>query len=131
LKFVTAFYWDRDAESRAWSKRFFEKQGRMPTMAQASVYSAVRHYLIAIAAAGTDEAKAVMAKMRAIPVNDFYVKNGQLREDGRLVHDMYFSQVKTPQESTKPWDYYNMLGVIPGNQAFRPLAEGGCPLVAR
>ena len=131
LKFVTAFYWDRDAESRAWSKRFFEKQGRMPTMAQASVYSAVRHYLIAIAAAGTDEAKAVMAKMRAIPVNDFYVKNGQLREDGRLVHDMYFSQVKTPSESTKPWDYYNMLGVIPGVQAFRPLAEGGCPLVAR
>ena len=131
LKFVTAFYWDRDAESRAWSKRFFEKQGRMPTMAQASVYSAVRHYLIAIAAAGTDEAKAVMAKMRAIPVNDFYVKNGHLREDGRLVHDMYFSQVKTPSESTKPWDYYNMLGVIPGVQAFRPLAEGGCPLVAR
>jgi branched-chain amino acid transport system substrate-binding protein len=131
LKFVTAFYWDRDADSRAWSKRFFEKQGRMPTMAQASVYSAVRHYLIAIAAAGTDEAKAVMAKMRAIPVNDFYVKNGQLREDGRLVHDMYFSQVKTPSESTKAWDYYNMLGVIPGNQAFRPLAEGGCPLVAR
>ena len=131
LKFVTAFYWDRDAESRAWSKRFFEKQGRMPTMAQAGVYSAVRHYLIAIAAAGTDEAKAVMAKMRAIPVNDFYVKNGQLREDGRLVHDMYFSQVKTPSESTKPWDYYNMLGVIPGVQAFRPLVEGGCPLVAR
>ena len=131
LKFVTAFYWDRDAESRAWSKRFFEKQGRMPTMAQAGVYSAVRHYLIAIAAAGTDEAKAVMAKMRAIPVNDFYVKNGQLREDGRLVHDMYFSQVKTPSESTRPWDYYNMLGVIPGVQAFRPLAEGGCPLVAR
>ena len=131
LKFVTAFYWDRDAESRAWSKRFFEKQGRMPTMAQAGVYSAVRHYLIAIAAAGTDEAKAVMAKMRALPVNDFYVKNGHLREDGRLVHDMYFSQVKTPSESTRPWDYYNMLGVIPGNQAFRPLAEGGCPLVAR
>ena len=90
LKFVTAFYWDRDAESRAWSKRFFDKQGRMPTMAQAGVYSAVRHYLMAIAAAGTDEAKAVMAKMRAIPVNDFYVRNGQLREDGRLVHDMYF-----------------------------------------
>ena len=131
LKFVTAFYWDRDAESRAWSKRFFEKQGRMPTMAQASVYSAIRHYLIAIAAAGTDEAKAVMAKMRAIAVNDFYVKNGHLREDGRLVHDMYFSQVKTPSESSKPWDYYNMLGVIPGDQAFRPLAEGGCPLVAR
>jgi branched-chain amino acid transport system substrate-binding protein len=131
LKFVTAFYWDRDDESRAWSKRFFEKRGRMPTMAQASVYSAVRHYINAIAAAGTDEAKAVMAKMRATPVDDFYVKNGQVREDGRLVHDMFFAQVKTPSESTKPWDYYKILGVIPGDQAFRPLAEGGCPRVAR
>jgi branched-chain amino acid transport system substrate-binding protein len=130
LKFVTAFYWDRDDDSRAWSKRFFAKQGRMPTMAQASVYSAVRHYIAAIAAAGTDEAKAVLAKMRATPVNDFYVKNGRLREDGRLVHDMYFAQVKTPPESTRPWDYYNILGVITGDQAFRPLAEGGCPLAA-
>jgi branched-chain amino acid transport system substrate-binding protein len=131
LKFVTAFYWDRDDESRAWSKRFFDKRGRMPTMAQAGVYSAVRHYIAAIAAAGTDEARAVMAKMRELPVNDFYVKNGHVREDGRLVHDMYFAQVKTPSESSGPWDYYKMLGVIPGDQAFRPLAEGGCPLVAR
>jgi branched-chain amino acid transport system substrate-binding protein len=130
LKFVTAFYWDRDDESRAWSKRFFDRQGRMPTMAQASVYSAVRHYLAAIAAAGTDEAKAVLAKMREMPVNDFYVRNGHLREDGRLVHDMYFAQVKTPSESNRPWDYYNILGMIPGDQAFRPLAEGGCPLTA-
>ncbi len=129
LKFVTAFYWDRDEESRAWSKRFFQRHGRMPTMAQASVYSAIRHYLGAISAAGTDEAKAVMAKMREIPVNDFYTKNARVREDGRLVHDMYFAQVKKPSDSTQPWDYYNMLGVIPGNQAFRPLAEGGCPLV--
>jgi branched-chain amino acid transport system substrate-binding protein len=131
LKFVTAFYWDRNEETRAWSKRFFERQSRMPTMPQAAIYSAVRHYIGAIAAAGTDEAKAVMAKMREMPVNDFYVKNGQVREDGRLVHDMYFAQVKKPSESTKPWDYYNILGVIPGDQAFRPLAEGGCPLVKR
>jgi branched-chain amino acid transport system substrate-binding protein len=131
LKFVTAFYWDRDDESRVWSRRFFEKQGRMPTMAQASVYSAVRHYIGAIAAAGTDEAKAVIAKMRAMPVNDFYVKNGHVRGDGRLVHDMFFAQVKTPSESTKPWDYYKILGTIPGDQAFRPLLDGGCPLVAR
>ena len=131
LKFVTAFYWDRDDDSRAWSKRFFDKQGRMPTMAQASIYSAVRHYIKAIAAAGTDEAKAVMVKMRELPVNDFYVKNGHVREDGRLVHDMLFAQVKTPAESGKPWDYYKVLNVIPGDQAFRPLAEGGCPLVAR
>jgi branched-chain amino acid transport system substrate-binding protein len=99
-------------------------------MAQAAVYSAIRHYLLAVAAAGTDEAKAVTAKMRERPVNDFYVRKGRLREDGRLVHDMYFAQVKAPSESKAPWDYYNILGVIPGDQAFRPLAEGGCPPVA-
>jgi len=131
LKFVTAFYWDRDQESRVWSKRFFERHGKMPTMAQASAYSAIRHYLRAIAAAGTDEARAVMAKMREIPVNDFYARDGHVRADGRLVHDMYFAQVKKPSETTKPWDYYNILRVIPGDQAFRPLAEGGCPLVAQ
>jgi branched-chain amino acid transport system substrate-binding protein len=130
LKFVTGFYWDRDDETRAWSKRFFARQGRMPTMVQASIYSAVRHYLGAIASAGTDEAKAVMAKMRQTPVNDFYVRNGHLREDGRLVHDMYFAEVKTPAESRGPWDYYRILGVIPGDQAFRSLADSGCPLVA-
>jgi branched-chain amino acid transport system substrate-binding protein len=131
LKFVTAFYWDRDEESRAWSRRFFARHGKMPTMAQASVYSAIRHYLRAIAAAGTDEAKAVMAKMREIPVNDFYAKNGRLREDGRLIHDMYFAQVKMPSESRSPWDDYNILGTIPGASAFRSLEEGGCPLVRR
>ena len=129
LTFVTAFYWDRDDESRAWSKRFFEVHKRMPTMAQAAVYSAIRHYLGAIEAAGTDEAKAVMAKVREIPVNDFYAKNGKVREDGRMVHDMYFVQVKTPEELTGPWDYYKILSTIPGDQAFRPLDEGGCPLV--
>lgn len=86
------FYWDRDEASRGWSKRFFDKQGRMPTMAQASVYSAVKHYIDAIAAAGTDEADAVMVKMRELPANDFYVRNGRVREDGRLVHDMLFAQ---------------------------------------
>jgi branched-chain amino acid transport system substrate-binding protein len=131
LKFVTAFYWDRNEETRAWSKRFFDRFGRMPTMPQAAVYSAITHYLGAIAAAGTDEAKAVMAKMRERPVNDFYVKDGHLREDGRLVHDMYLAQVKTPQESKGPWDYYKILATIPGDQAFRSLADGGCPLVAR
>jgi len=129
LTFVTAFYWDRDDETRAWSKRFLELHKRMPTMAQAAMYSAVRHYLRAIEAAGTDEAKAVMAKMREIPVNDFYAKNGRVREDGRMVHDMYFVQVKSPEESSGPWDYYKILSTIPGDQAFRPLDEGGCPLV--
>ena len=94
-------------------------------------FQALRQLLGAIAAAGTDEAKAVMAKMRERPVNDFYVRDGRLREDGRLVHDMYFAQVKTPSESTKPWDYYKILGTIPGDQAFRSLADSGCPLVAR
>jgi branched-chain amino acid transport system substrate-binding protein len=129
LTFVTAFYWDRDDESRAWSKRFFERHKRMPTMAQAAVYSAIRHYLRAIDAAGTDEAKAVMTKMRELPVNDFYAKNGRVREDGRMVHDMYFVEVKTPEESTGPWDYYKILSTIPSDQAFRPLNEGGCPLI--
>ena len=129
LTFVTAFYWDRDDESRSWSKRFFELHKRMPTMGQAAIYSAIRHYVRAIEAAGTDEAKAVMAKMRDIPVNDFYAKNGKVREDGRMVHDMYFVQVKKPEESTGPWDYYKILSTIPGDQAFRPLDEGGCPLV--
>ncbi|MGA8653527.1 MAG: ABC transporter substrate-binding protein [Xanthobacteraceae bacterium] len=131
LKFATAFYWDRDEDSRAWSKRFFARHGRMPTMAQASVYSAIRHYLKAVAAAGTDEARAVMAKMRELPVNDFYAQNGRLREDGRLVHDMYFAEVKKPSESKEPWDDYKILAVIPGASAFRSLQDGGCPLVKR
>jgi branched-chain amino acid transport system substrate-binding protein len=127
LKFVTGFYWDRNAETRAWSKRFFARHGAMPTQAQAAVYSAVRHYLGAVAAAGSDEAKAVMAKMRETPVNDFFAGNGRLREDGRLLHDMYFAQVKTPEESKEPWDYYKILGTIPADKAFRSLEDGGCP----
>jgi branched-chain amino acid transport system substrate-binding protein len=128
LRFVTGFYWDRDDETRAWSNRFFARRHRMPTAAQAAVYSAIRHYLRAIEAAGTDEAKAVMAKMREIPVNDFYAKNGVVRADGRLAHDMYFVQVKTPAQSRGPWDYYNVVATIPGDMAFRPANESGCPL---
>jgi branched-chain amino acid transport system substrate-binding protein len=131
LKFVTGFYWDRDEDSRGWSKRFFARHGAMPTQAQASVYSAISHYLKAIAAAGTDEARAVMAKMRDIPVNDFYAKGARLREDGRLAHDMYFARVKKPAESKEPWDDYNILGIIPGSVAFRSLEDGGCPLAKK
>ncbi len=131
LTFVTGFYWDRDEATRAWSKRFFARHQRMPTQAQAAVYSAVRHYLRAVAAAGTDEAKAVMAKMRALPVDDFFANNAKLRADGRLVHDMYFVQVKTPAESREPWDYYKILATIPGDKAFRSLEESGCPLITR
>jgi branched-chain amino acid transport system substrate-binding protein len=131
IRFITGFYWDRDSETRAWSKRFFDRHGRMPTSAQAAVYSAIRHYLRAIEAAGTGEAAAVMAKMREIPVNDFYVRGGKLREDGRLLHDMYFVQVKTSSESSGPWDYYKIIATIPGDQAFRPAGEDGCPLNKR
>ena len=100
-------------------------------MPQAAVYSAINHYLGAIAAAGTDEAKAVMAKMRERPVNDFYVKGGRLREDGRLVHDMYLVEAKKPSESKYPWDYYKILATIPGDAAFLPLDQSRCPLIKK
>ena len=103
----------------------------MPTSAHAAVYSATRHYLRAIEAAGTDEAKAVMAKMREMPINDFFAKNGKLREDGRMVHDMYLVEVKTPSKSSGPWDYYKVIATIPGDQAFRSAGEDGCPLIKR
>jgi branched-chain amino acid transport system substrate-binding protein len=123
------FYWDMDEASRAFSKRFLERAGHMPTMIQAGIYSAVTHYLKAIDAAGTDEAKAVIARMKATPINDFFAKNGHIREDGRMVHDMYLVQVKAPSESKSEWDLYRILATIPGEQAYRPLAAGGCPLV--
>ena len=126
-----AFYWDRDDESRAFSKRFFAKVGRMPTMIQAGVYSAVTHYLKAIDATGTDEARTVIAKMKATPINDFFAKNGYIREDGRMIHDMYLVQAKKPSESKGEWDLYNILATIPGDQAFRPMADGGCPFVRK
>jgi branched-chain amino acid transport system substrate-binding protein len=123
------FYWDMDDASRAFSKRFVEKEGHMPTMIQAGVYSAVMHYLKAIDATGTDEAKAVVARMKAMPINDFFAKNGHIRDDGRMVHDMYLVQVKSPAESKNEWDIYKVLATVPGDEAYRPLAEGGCPLV--
>jgi branched-chain amino acid transport system substrate-binding protein len=126
---TTAFYWNLNDDTRAWSKRFFEKRKRMPTMNQAGIYSSVTHYLKAIQAAGTDEAQAVMAKMRAMPVNDMFAKNGRLREDGRMVHDMYLFQVKTPEESKEPWDYYKLVQVIPGEEAFQPLSQSRCPFI--
>jgi branched-chain amino acid transport system substrate-binding protein len=129
LSFSTAFYWDRNDETRAWTKKFRELSGGpAPTMDQASVYSAVRHYLKSVKAAGTDEAHAVMKKMRETPVNDMYVHNGILREDGRLLHPMYLVQVKTPQESHGDWDFYKILSTIPADKAFMSAREGGCPL---
>ncbi|MEP9373847.1 ABC transporter substrate-binding protein [Mesorhizobium sp. KR1-2] len=131
LYLTTGFYWDRTEESRNWSKRFFERHGAMPTMSQAGVYSAVTHYLNAIAKIGDDSAGPVIAQMKATPVNDFFAQNGVIRDDGRMVHDMYLAQVKTPSESTGPWDYYKILSTVPGDEAFRPLSESACPLVAK
>jgi branched-chain amino acid transport system substrate-binding protein len=122
------FYWDMDDGTRAFSKRFLEKEHHMPTMIQAGVYSAVTHYLKAIDASGTDEAKAVIARMKAIPISDFFAKNGHIRDDGRMVHDMYLVQVKSPAESKGEWDLYKILATVPGDQAYRPTGEGGCPL---
>jgi len=131
LVLTTAFYWDRDEASRAWSKRYFEKTGRMPSMSQAGTYSATMHYLKAVQAAGTDATDAVMKKMRETPVNDFFATNGRIREDGRMVHDMYLAEVKSPSGSKGPWDYYKILQTIPGDEAFQPLSESRCPLVKK
>jgi branched-chain amino acid transport system substrate-binding protein len=128
---TTGFYWDLDDETRAWSKRFFDKHKRMPTMVQAGQYSSVLHYLRAVKATGTDEAGKVMAQMKATPINDFFGKNGRIREDGRMVHDMYLVQVKKPEESTYPWDYYHIRQTIPAEEAFQPLAQSRCPLVQK
>ncbi|MBC7905119.1 MAG: ABC transporter substrate-binding protein, partial [Rhodospirillaceae bacterium] len=131
LIMTQAFYWDLNDETRAWSKRFFERHKAMPTMGQAGTYSAVTHYLKAIAAAGTDEAQAVSKKMKDLPVNDFFAKNGKVREDGRMVHDLYVLQVKKPSESKAPWDYLKLVRTVPGDKAFRPLAESECPAVKK
>ncbi|MGO3927110.1 ABC transporter substrate-binding protein [Rhodopseudomonas pseudopalustris] len=131
LLLTEAFYWDRNDETRAWSKRFQEKFGKMPTSTQAGDYSSTMHYLKAVAAAGTLDAQTVMAKMRDTPVDDFFAKGGKIRIDGRMVHDMYLAEVKKPSESKGPWDFYNILATIPGDQAFRPLSESACPLVKK
>jgi len=131
LLMTTAYYWDQNDQTRAFAKRFFSKMKRMPTMVQAGVYGAVTHYLKAVQAAHTDEADAVMAKMREMPINDLMTQNGRLRIDGRVLRDMYLFEVKTPAESHYPWDYLKLLQTIPANEAFRPLNEGGCPLVPK
>jgi branched-chain amino acid transport system substrate-binding protein len=131
LQITTGFYWDMNDETRAFAKKYAAKNGgAMPTMVQAGIYSATTHYLKAIDAAKTDEAKAVVAKMKEMPINDFFAKNGKIREDGRMVHTMYLAQVKKPEESKGPYDYYKIIREIPGDQAFRPMdAKYGCSLV--
>ena len=128
LLLTTSFYWDMDDQTRAWSKRFFAKINRMPTMWQAGVYSSIMHYLKAIQAAGTDDPLKVAVKMREMPVEDFFSRNGHLREDGLMVHDLILVQVKKPEDSKYPWDYYQILTHIPGEQAFGP-PNPACPLV--
>ena len=123
-----AYYWDLNDRTRAFGKRFFDRTKKMPTMNQAATYSATLHYLNAVKAAGTKETKAVLEKMRATPVRDAFTDNGVLREDGRMVHSMFLLQVKKPEESKAPWDYYKVLAEVPGDQAFRPLKDGGCPV---
>jgi branched-chain amino acid transport system substrate-binding protein len=129
LQLTTAFYWDQNDATRAWAKRFFDRVHHMPTMVQAGDYSSTLHYLKAVKAAGTKDPDKVMAEARKLPINDFMTKNGKLRIDGRVERDMYLYEVKKPEESKYPWDYFKLVQTIPAAQAIRPLAEGGCPLV--
>ena len=127
LILTTSFYWDMDEKTREWSKRFFAKQNRMPTMWQAGVYSSVMNYLKAIEKIGTDEPLKIAEQMRASPIEDFFSRNGRLRSDGLMVHDLVLVQVKKPEESHYPWDYYHVLTHIPGDQAFGP-PDPACPI---
>ncbi len=131
LILTDGFYWDMNDETRAFSKKFMDRIGHMPTMIQAGLYSATMHYLQAIDVTGTDDTAKVMAKMKATPINDFFAKNGHIRQDGRMVHDMYLFEVKKPSESKGEWDLYKLLATVPGDEAFRPMDQGGCPLVKK
>jgi branched-chain amino acid transport system substrate-binding protein len=131
LLLAEAFYWDLNDETRAFSKRFMERIKRPPTSAQAGVYSSVLHYLKAVKAAGTTDSAAVMKIMKDTPINDMFAKNGRIREDGRMVHDMYLFEVKKPSESKARWDDYKLLATVPGNEAFQSLELSRCPLVKK
>ena len=122
------WYWDLNNDTRAWAKRFFEKMKRMPSMLQAGDYSAVSTYLTAVKAAGTDDADAVMAQMKKTPINDMFAKGGKILPNGRMVHDMYLMQVKSPAESKTPWDYFKVVQTIPGDVAFAPPGGSKCTL---
>jgi branched-chain amino acid transport system substrate-binding protein len=131
ITFLVGWYWDLNEQSRSFAQRFFKARGAMPSDYQAGVYSAVLHYLRSIEKAGTSEAAAVMAAMRELPIKDIFTAEGRLREDGRMVHDMYYVQVKSPEESSSPWDVVKVLETIPGDVAFRPLSQSQCPLVKK
>ena len=123
-----SWYWNRDADTRAWSRKFFEKVKRMPSSIQAGDYSATLQYLNAVKATGSDDSDKVLAQMKKTPVNDIFAKGGFIRGDGRMVHDMYLMQVKTPDKSTEPWDYYNVVQTFKGEQAWTTKAESKCAL---
>ena len=125
------WYWDYDEDTRKLGRRFFEKMKKMPTLTQAGVYSSVLSYLKAVNAAGTDDADKVMAELKRLKINDGFAKNAYIREDGRMMHDMYLMQVKKPSESKYPWDYYIVKAVIPAEQAFQPLSLSRCPMVKK
>jgi branched-chain amino acid transport system substrate-binding protein len=132
LSFTEAFYWDLNDKTRAFSKRFGEKfKGRMPTMIQAGFYSATLAYLNAVKATGTDDADKVMAQLKSGPWEDPVFGKSWIRPDGRNMHDMYLFEVKKPSESKGPWDYYKLVSKIPAEEAFRPLDQGNCPMVAK
>ena len=132
LVLTEAFYWDQTDATRAFSKRFAEKfNGKMPTSSQAGVYSSVLHYLKAVTAAKSKDSDAVMAKMKELPIDDALFGKGSVRPDGRAIHNMYLYQVKKPSESKGEWDLYKVLATIPADEAFRPMDQGGCPLVAK
>jgi branched-chain amino acid transport system substrate-binding protein len=131
LLLAEAFYWDLNDETRAFSKRFMARMKRVPTAAQAGVYSSITHYLQAVKAAGTTDPTAVMKIMKDTPINDMFARNGRIREDGRMVHDMYLFEVKKPSESKGRWDDYKLLATVPGDQAFQSLELSRCPLVKK
>jgi len=130
LILTSTFYWDANDQTRAWSKRFMAQSGgKAPTMVQAGVYSGVLHYLKAVAAIKSDDGKKVVDEMKKLPTDDPLFGKGSVREDGRVIHNAYLYEVKKPSESKYPYDYYKLRATIPANEAFRPLKEGGCPLV--
>lgn len=131
LTIVEASYWDLNEQTRAWSQRFFEERKAMPNMLQTGVYSSVLHYLKAVKEAGTDDTRQVVAKMRELPVEDVFYHNASIRADGRMMHDMYLFEVKKPDESKEPWDYYKLLATVSADKAFQPLDNSQCPLVTK
>ncbi len=130
LIFTESFYWDLNDQTRAWSKRYAARHGgKMPSMGQAGVYAGVLHYLKAVSALKSDDGTKVVAKMKEMPTDDPLFGKGKIRADGRKIHDSYLFEVKKPSESKGPWDYYKLRATVPAEQAFRPMADGGCPLV--